>query len=114
MTPHPRAPPTKGPWHWDAERIKVFDSRNRVIAIPICDMPGGDGAPPHEEIEPNARLIAAAPDLLAALKEDVRAHHHIRYHMRHRKDCEACEADAKARALIAELSPRPTEKGGGE
>jgi hypothetical protein len=99
MTPHPRAPPTKGPWHWDAERIKVFDSRNRVIAIPICDMPGGDGAPPHEEIEPNARLIAAAPDLLVALKEVVSVYGGPCEN----KSC-ACQKFAKARALIAELS----------
>jgi hypothetical protein len=101
MTPHPRASePTKGPWHWDAERIKVFDSRNRVIAIPIYDMPGGDGAPPHEEIEPNARLIAAAPDLLAALKDlaDKAEGTHSDAH------CMCSHEIAKARALIAELS----------
>jgi hypothetical protein len=71
---------TPGPWEliqegWDGQFIYGFDSRvhggsKRFIAEVSLDF---DGA------EDNARLIAAAPDLLAVLKKirDYHVNHHV-------------------------------------
>ncbi|TLX12106.1 hypothetical protein [Rhizobium sp. MHM7A] len=63
---------TPGPWHVDPkspeesffEDVNVL--RHDGLAIAVC-VHNGDILPP--EPEANARLIAAAPDLLEALKE---------------------------------------------
>lgn len=66
----PAARHTPGPWHWDSDPIKDDPQgrvRYRVVAkgrtITQCYYPSGDGV-----AEADTRLIAAAPDLLAALK----------------------------------------------
>ena len=52
---------TAGPW-------KVVEATVQSEEYVICDCDGfGDGAAP--QIEANARLVAAAPDLLDALEE---------------------------------------------
>lgn len=59
------APHTPGPWH-------VYDSRFREVNGAIMDAAGNKVASAHgpttEELEANARLIAAAPELLEALR----------------------------------------------
>jgi len=59
---------TSGPWRITTDFIGVYDSEARRIA----NM-DSDGAPDFDEDETiaNARLIAAAPDLLAALENMV-------------------------------------------
>lgn len=58
---------TPGPWvildSWRGFRIVADD----VSATPVCDTIGGH----HSHAEADALLIAAAPDLLAALQEIV-------------------------------------------
>lgn len=51
----------------------------------------------HKEAEANARLIAAAPDLLAALQEYVRD-------FGDNEDCDSQAMAAKARAAIAKAT----------
>ena len=56
---------TAGPWSVDYEgpaHLSIEDSAGRVLAF--CNLQSEDG----DEDEANARLIAAAPDLLQALK----------------------------------------------
>lgn len=59
--------PTQGPWNVSSSFI-VVDSQARILAncirtgIPVLDVPFDEGVA-------NARLMAAAPDLLAALQE---------------------------------------------
>lgn len=56
---------TKGPWSWDVEDLT--GQCRLVPGILLTD--GTDGTPYGDEIDrANARLIAAAPDLLEALK----------------------------------------------
>lgn len=57
---------TAGPWSVDYEgpaHLSIEDRAGRVLAF--CNLQSEDG----DEDEANARLIAAAPDLLAALRE---------------------------------------------
>jgi hypothetical protein len=62
---------TPGPWHWDSDPVKgdPFNRvRYRVVAtgktITQCYYSSSD-----EHAEADARLIAAAPELLASLRE---------------------------------------------
>jgi len=59
---------TRGPWDIDGQFgfLDVVSSKGRIAMID-CDNDNIFGA----DIEANARLIAAAPDLLAALQEAV-------------------------------------------
>lgn len=59
---------TSGPWQI-RERYLVTNSADRVVAD--C----GFGSLPDDECEANARLIAAAPDLRAALAALVQTFH---------------------------------------
>jgi hypothetical protein len=66
--------PTPGPWMWDSDQIKTDPLnrvRFRVVArgktITQCYYSSGD-----ENAEHDARLIAAAPDLLEALEDCLR------------------------------------------
>ncbi|SEF31412.1 hypothetical protein ABL840_08990 [Variovorax sp. NFACC27] len=52
---------TLGPWHLGAG-LKVYDEGNNLVAR--CDSTRGK----FEYEEPNAQLISAAPELLAALQ----------------------------------------------
>jgi hypothetical protein len=96
-------PGTPGPW--TAWKSREGESRNRRVHIvgtesglsQICEMWGGD-----EEDEANARLIAAAPDLLAALKdvaEQIAAYDYL-----HGENSCAID-DAPALAAIRDLYP---------
>lgn len=55
---------TPGPWRFDAEYGRVEADGRRV-----CDMPSAGLSLYPEEYEANARLIAAAPEMLEALRE---------------------------------------------
>jgi hypothetical protein len=67
---------TPGPWHFSHGRSNHADSTDGVLGAVetvdgwyVCDV-WADCVEEHDyEPEANARLIAAAPDLLAALKE---------------------------------------------
>jgi hypothetical protein len=54
---------TPGPWQAVDDEILACDGDVRIADVPLCD-----GTNPTEW-QANARLIAAAPDLLAALKD---------------------------------------------
>jgi hypothetical protein len=58
---------TPGPW-LQSSTVLVCDSKARIIAncTPLVDIP--ELAIPISNVGANARLIAAAPDLLAALQ----------------------------------------------
>jgi hypothetical protein len=56
---------TAGPWSYNRDEGGVHGYVISTADYIICELPdAGDGASPH--IEANARLIAAAPDLLEA------------------------------------------------
>ena len=90
---------TPGPWNVvntmpsDAMDIAViFDEQSQCV----CSVPTGSSNKPMQERRANARLIAAAPDLLALVKSliDTREWHSI--------DNTVCAGwDEKARAAIA-------------
>lgn len=65
---------TPGPWKIDyADTITVREeAKNGRICSLYMLMPGNYGRRSPREVEANARLIAAAPDLLDACKEFVR------------------------------------------
>jgi len=73
---------TPGPWKLDTEDFEVFEQEGGMICTvrhpqdsPCIDV-GDDGyAEAAEACEANAHLIAAAPDLLVALKDMVRTYH---------------------------------------
>jgi hypothetical protein len=57
---------THTPGPWDDQGLDICDASDRVIARMVWDQAGvGTGA---HEIAPNARLIAAAPELLEACR----------------------------------------------
>lgn len=58
---------TPGPWEVSGTSITAPPCNNDGTCIAVIEDDGGYEAPP-EQREANARLIAAAPDLLAALK----------------------------------------------
>jgi hypothetical protein len=60
---------TPGPWSYDDSR-KYYSRRVvRMNGVIVCAMgEHGIGAPDEHEITANARLIAKAPELLAALR----------------------------------------------
>lgn len=73
-TEEKKAGHTPGPWHW--ERVKIGDTvqcflkgqpnewNDRLVTAQREDL----AAFPYSATSPNARLIAAAPDLLEALR----------------------------------------------
>lgn len=62
---------TPGPWRYDLNHtVAVVDGEE--WGVTICQVPGESGigrGPVSEEDKANARLIAAAPDLLSSCKE---------------------------------------------
>jgi hypothetical protein len=106
MTHHPRASePTKGPWIWD-DRLQILAGPDEVVFdLAWCGMRCD---------KKNARLIAAAPELLAALIRQngrVEDWHDMTVQnawgtctkLAVDCDCEDAQVIAKARALIAEV-----------
>ena len=109
---------TKGPWHWEedfpgaVDKNELVNGDGDIVLQPVtgwdhCDKgirtSGQDGGVPGtatEETQANARLIAAAPELLEALR-DMQIHWH---HMIgaisdtefHALNAKAIEAIAKA------------------
>lgn len=63
---------TPGPWSSDHEYEETWDTQTNIYVgvknILIAQVCETDGNISNEEFEANARLIAAAPDLLEALK----------------------------------------------
>jgi len=60
---------TPGPWYAIGRMVEVGDDDHADICSTNPDLFGqGHRAPPIEEQQANARLIAAAPDLLEALE----------------------------------------------
>lgn len=59
---------TPGPWRADAQYIGAVNGSPVPIASSHLEWFTAPGGPAHEEACANARLIAAAPDLLAALR----------------------------------------------
>lgn len=108
-------PHTAGPWIRDAEQVREALCRIRADGEPICDvfaLDRGYDTPDHdqEEAEANARLIAAAPDMLAALESCMTA---LQYHIGgnlSRMTAEVCIGEA--RAAIAKAKPTVQPKGG--
>jgi hypothetical protein len=71
---------TPGPWRTLAKnprKIVTAETRHTIVASCYTDASNGPGlrtkqsagSPPREDAEANARLIAAAPELLAALED---------------------------------------------
>jgi hypothetical protein len=58
---------TPGPWHWGYDYYGLFGENDEPV---LCYMPyeGMDLEGSYDREEANARLIAAAPDLLEELK----------------------------------------------
>ena len=86
---------TPGPWVFSAidstEGFLVVEkARPQSLVATVCKRNGCGWACPHEEPWANARLIAAAPDLLEALREMLDA-----------QVCGDCALCDKARAAIA-------------
>ena len=67
---------TPGPWHVEigpdrlaVRRITAFDqSRYPYVARSVCDLPAREDAEEDAALEADARLIAAAPEMLQALE----------------------------------------------
>lgn len=66
---------TPGPWEWHEDRLwggksGLYDSDGEPVCVPNCSNDGDTGHAWFEEMltEPDAALIAAAPDLLHALQ----------------------------------------------
>ena len=76
---------TPGPWEYDSELTRrdgdttyhsLFDANNLLVAnVPISEdgSAGGTGTSSRGSEQANARLIAAGPDMLEALRETVDA-----------------------------------------
>jgi hypothetical protein len=74
---------TPGPWHYDGDK-EIREGKTHIATIGYAYTSEG-------EPEANARLIAAAPELLAALIALDAAHNHETL----------CRAKEQARAVIA-------------
>lgn len=61
---------TPGYWKISGNDRRVIIGEN--TGVPICRVIGWDDGSDRARVEANARLITAAPDLLAALKEILR------------------------------------------
>jgi hypothetical protein len=88
---------TQGPWKRTGMRIyRETLHGNRVATVESAKLP-------PEESEANARLIAAAPDLLAALKWAMGSH---RYSARTTTNEAYCNAVDRANSAIAKAEGR--------
>lgn len=69
---------TKGPWKYDRQLADTGDKetamygRSKELHEPVCIIPHDDITEKgYEEVQANARLIAASPDLLQVCKDFV-------------------------------------------
>lgn len=79
---------TPGPWHVDPDPRPDMEWNNHIYGadgMAVCFMAHSDGKD-DERDEANARLIAAAPDLLSAL-EAVEQAYSNRHSPQHRTAC---------------------------
>ncbi len=104
MTAH-----TPGPWRSDSPYVSAPSGEHRTI-VADCDQAFSD-----DECEANTRLIAAAPELLAALDETVTRFERCLVHAGSDPEF-AHEATRDARAAIATArgaAPTPPPEGRG-
>ena len=59
---------TPGPWEVEGDQIVTTDAGIPICSTPLADEIAWGGPDLINEVEANARLIAAAPDLLATVK----------------------------------------------
>ena len=88
---------TPGPWHCENGRgIKTADGEH-VSGLGLCTLLGGQPED-REEAEANTRLMAAAPELLAALEDMVKSFGYTDWSSVH--DAARCE---HAREVLAKV-----------
>lgn len=106
-----RVRPTPGPWHSDGERVLTMTGKERLVANIYA--PGvlyaddGSGADPNayfEVVAENARLIAAAPEMLELLRVLLTATEHSPG-----EDIERDEIVSEGRALLARIDGKDGE-----
>ena len=86
---------TPGPWSLDWETGHVTSPHVETAGRIVCTMPGTIGEGYREG---NARLISAAPELLAALREMIEQFGH---YCEHTEDSKEIAAQSLARAAIS-------------
>ena len=98
---------TEGPWHWELHHLgdyRITDETGRVV---VETRPDGNQRSTGNERE-NARLIAAAPELLAAARVALTWYEHPAVHDAFRSDellyARLNEAIILARAAVAKAS----------
>jgi hypothetical protein len=99
---------TAAPWHIESHVAKPISIISRGWSILDADgnYIGYVLGEQNEELKANARLIAAAPELLAAIKElseQIRAHHPLNV----RKDYSLMLADAAAMKVVLKVEGKP-------
>ena len=84
---------TPGPWHCAKRRPRqISDKRGFKVAKCLISTKGANFELPIEEVEANARLIAAAPEMLEALIE---ARPHVEAALKALKPGSSCHARLK-------------------
>ena len=98
-------PWTPGPWSVDPDNREGMEWNNHIVAAPgirVCFMAnGGSDEAAQARCEANARLIAAAPDLVAMLREVTDAADAVARDNFMWPECEL--AVRRARALLAKI-----------
>lgn len=108
-------PADAGRWHvehpYGEPGTYVADSTTTALVAKVYPADGRAWDQPHETTESRAALIAAAPDLLAALEW---AMHHVEnvFALANRHDSERPQLDA-ARAAIARATGQPGQAASG-
>lgn len=99
---------TPGPWKWDGNTLMPVNNDPATSAVhSILYADGGYGyiganlKDTLAELDACRRLIAAAPDLLAALRDAHTALSAVHLGMHHKRDVLAAAADAIAKATEA-------------
>lgn len=98
---------TPGPWKAVTSTEKVLDTVINEFGDPVCQLHNGALNFKPDDIEANARLIAAAPDLLEALK--VIAEGAGRFSKDPITHAQNCIEDMKALAIAAIAKATNTE-----
>ena len=63
---------TPGPWQWEDEQLFVHEEASGATVARVCDDDGYVSCPHAMPMSANARLIAAAPELLETLESVVK------------------------------------------